>query len=269
MVDGRKRLAVIGFGAMARNLRASFKRSGGLFDIRAALVSEANALNAPAEDDLQLFHDPLALVAWKPSLVIECASHGAVRTAVPIMLKSGIDTVIVSIGSLSDPLLKDELEVAALAGNSRLTLASGAIGGLDVLRAARLAGLSSVQYVGTKPPSAWRGTAAETLCDLSTVSDRTTFFEGNAEEASRLFPKNANVTAAVALAGIGFENTKVSLVADPRGKLNSHEVTAFGEFGDFNICLHNEPLAENPKTSRLAALSIEQAIMRHFEPVEM
>lgn len=269
MVDGRKRLAVIGFGAMARNLRASFRRSGGAFDIAAALVSEANALNAAAEDQMQFLHDPLALIAWKPSLVIECASHGAVRDAVPVLLRAGISTVIVSIGSLADPQLRSELEAAAVAGNSRLTLASGAIGGLDVLRAARLAGLSSVQYVGTKPPAAWRGTAAETLCDLSSVSGRTTFFEGNAEEASRLFPKNANVTAAVALAGIGFQQTRVSLVADAQGHLNSHQVTACGAFGDFKICLHNEPLAENPKTSRLAALSIEQAIMRHFDPIEM
>lgn len=268
-MDRRKRLAVIGFGAMARNLRGSFARSGGVFDIAAALVSETSTFSAPAEQHLQIFHDPLALIAWNPSLVIECASHAAVRTTVPVFLRAGISAVIVSIGSLSDPLLRSELESAAVAGKSRLTLASGAIGGLDALRAARLAGLSSVEYVGTKPPAAWRGTAAESLCDLSSVSGRTTFFEGNAEEASRLFPKNANVTAAVALAGIGFENTKVSLVADAEGHLNSHQVTAFGAFGDFNICLHNEPLAENPKTSRLAALSIEQAIMRHFEPVEM
>lgn len=269
MVDGRKKLAVIGFGAMARNLRASFRRSGGVFDITAALVTGTHAIDTSDEGALQFFHDPLALVAWEPSLVVECASHGAVRDVVPVLLRAGIDTVIVSIGSLSDPLLRSELEAAAVAGNSRLTVASGAIGGLDALRAARLAGLSSVEYVGAKPPAAWRGSAAETLCDLSSVSDRTVFFEGNAEEASRLFPKNANVTAAVALAGIGFQKTKVTLVADAQAHLNSHEVTARGAFGDFNICLHNEPLTENPKTSRLAALSIEQAIMRHFEPVEM
>lgn len=269
MVDGRKRLAVIGFGAMARNLRASFMRSGGVFDIAAALVTETSALDASEGENLRVFHDPLALVAWKPSLVVECASHSAVRNSVPVLLRAGINTVIVSIGSLSDPLLRSELEAAAVVGNSRLTVASGAIGGLDVLRAARLAELSSVQYVGTKPPVAWRGTAAETLCDLSSVSGRTVFFEGTAGEASRLFPKNANVTAAVALAGIGFEKTKVTLVADAQTHLNSHKVTACGAFGDFNICLHNEPLGQNPKTSRLAALSIEQAIMRHFELVEM
>lgn len=269
MLDGKKRLAVIGFGAMARSLRASFMRSGGVFDIKAALVSGTKVPDASDAESLQFFHDPLALAAWKPSLVVECASHGAVRSAVPVLLREGIDTVIVSIGSLCDPLLRSDLEAAAVAGNSRLTVASGAIGGLDALRAARLAGMSSVQYVGAKPPAAWRGTAAETLCDLSAVSGRTIFFEGNAEEASRLFPKNANVTAAVALAGIGFQKTKVTLVADADAHLNSHDVTACGAFGDFKICLHNEPLSENPKTSRLAVLSIEQAILRHFQSVEM
>jgi aspartate dehydrogenase len=269
LVDGKKKVAVIGFGAMARNLRAAFTGSGGVFDITAALVSETSALDASQEENLRVFHDPLALIEWEPSLVVECASHSAVRNSVPVLLRAGIDTVIVSIGSLSDPLLRSELEAAALVGNSRLTVASGAIGGLDVLRAGRLAGLSSVEYVGTKPPAAWRGSAAETLCDLSSVSGRTIFFEGNAEEASRLFPKNANVTAAVALAGIGFEKTKVTLVADAQAHLNSHSVTACGAFGDFSIYLNNQPLAQNPKTSRLAALSIEQAIIRHFELVEM
>src|SRR4051812_5552508 len=96
MADGRKKLAVIGFGAMARNLRASFRRSGGVFDITAALVTEAHAIDTSDEENLRFFHDPVALVAWKPSLVVECASHSAVRDVVPVLLRAGINTVIVS-----------------------------------------------------------------------------------------------------------------------------------------------------------------------------
>jgi aspartate dehydrogenase len=269
MLDDRRRIAVIGLGAMARDLRASLKRSGGLFDVAAALVPPDHNLQAESCGDLKIFRNVLELAAWKPSLVVECAGHSAVRDAVPALLRLGIDTVIVSIGSLVDPALLRELEVAVEIGKSRLTVASGAIGGLDVLRAAKLAGLSSVEYTGTKPSSAWRGTCADSLCDLSAISVATVFFEGSAEQASRLFPKNANVTAAVALAGIGFEKTSVTLVADPNGLSNYHQVTANGAFGEFTISLRNEPLPDNPKTSRLAALSVQQAVVRHFEAIEI
>lgn len=268
-LDGRRRIAVIGLGAMVRDLRASFRRSGGLFEVAAALVSPKHTLSAEYLDDLMIFHDPAKLAAWKPSLVVECASHSAVRDAVPVLLRLGIDTVIMSIGSLADPALMRDLQAAAVTGNSRLTVASGAIGGLDVLRAAKLAGLASVSYTGSKPPGAWKGTSAETLCDLSAISAPTVFFEGNAEQASRLFPKNANVTAAVALAGVGFEKTLVTLIADPEILSNCHRVAANGVFGDFSICLRNEPLPDNPKTSLLAALSVQQAVVRHFEPIDM
>ena len=84
----------------------------------------------------------------------------------------------------------------------------------------------------------------------------------SAEEAARLFPKNANVTAAVALAGIGFNDTHVALIADPTATSNSHQVDAQGTFGEFTICLRNEqgsqtaiPLSFGLRYGRCASLS--------------
>ena len=259
---------MIGLGAMSRDLRSSLKLAGGEFDVAAALVQPGDSYKFHGETGMEIFHDPMELVEWKPSLVVECAGHSAVRDAVPLLLRRGIDTVIASIGSLADPDLLHDLEEAAAAGNSRLTVVSGAIGGLDALRAAKLAGLESVQYVGRKPPLAWKGSPAEDMCDLSQITEPLTFFAGTAEDAARLFPKNANVTAAVALAGVGFRDTTVALIADPTATLNSHQVDARGAFGDFTICLRNAPLPDNPKTSRLAALSVQQAVVRHFDHVD-
>ncbi|RAZ89608.1 aspartate dehydrogenase [Mesorhizobium hawassense] len=254
---------------MARSLQASFQKSGGEFALAATLVPPDLA---PAPHELggvRLFTNVADLIAWRPSLVIECASHEAVRDFVPTLLRNGLHTIIVSVGSLGDKTLFQSLKAAATEGRSRLTAVSGAIGGLDVLRSARSAGLSSVAYTGMKPPNAWLGTPAADAMDLAALEEPTVIFKGNAEQAALLYPKNANVTAAVALAGNGFEATEVILIADPALTRNCHRVDAKGAFGSFSIELQNEPLPDNPKTSWLAALSIEEAIFRHFRSVDV
>lgn len=261
-----KKVAVIGFGAMAQSLDHSLRASGSGIEVSATLVPHDLTVD---HDGVEVFHDVAALIEWGPSVVVECASHQAVKNSVPPLLRAGIDVIVVSIGSLSDTELLHALEKAAEEGGSRLTVASGAIGGLDVLRSAKIAGLESVIYTGTKPPSAWKGTPAEQSVDLASLRQRTVIFEGNAAEASLQYPKNANVTAAVALAGIGFADTRVTLVADPHASGNTHKVNAAGAFGRFEISLENKPLPDNPKTSWLAALSVEQALHRHFQRIEL
>ncbi len=254
---------------MAKSLVNSLERSDRPYRIGATLVPAHVAADAEISAHIECFSDLDQLLAWKPTLVVECASHEAVRNSVPTLLCNGIDVVLASVGSLGDQALLQALEKAAISGGSRLIVASGAIGGLDVLRAAGLAGLSNVTYTGTKPPTAWLGTPAEQLIDLRNLKSSTSIFEGNAKEASELYPKNANVTAAVALAGVGFEKTHVTLRADPEAPGNMHEIHAEGAFGSFRVQLVNQPLPENPKTSWLAALSIEQAIVRYFQSVEV
>jgi len=267
LADESKRIALIGYGAMARSLQASLLRSEAGVAVAAVLVPAEFAPPASEIAGLELFHDVADLVAWRPSLVVECASHDAVRDFVPTLLRNGIDTIIVSTGSLADKSLFDDLEVAAKVGRCRLTVVSGAIGGLDVLRSARSAGLSKVAYTGIKPPIAWAGTPAADRMDLASLLEPTVIFEGNARQAAQLYPKNANVTAAVALAGVGFDATSVALLADPGTATNGHRVEATGAFGSFSIELQNQPLPDNPKTSWLAALSIQEAIVRHFSSV--
>lgn len=263
------RIAVIGFGAMARSLNASLQASQTLCRIGAALVGKEYTFSQSEFSGISRFHNVQELIDWRPALVVECAGHGAVRDLVPRLLQAGIDCIIVSVGSLSDYQVLSRLEAAAVSGGSRMNVVSGAIGGLDVLRSAKRAGLSTVVYQGVKPPLAWLGTPAAEIWDLANLKERTPIFQGTARESSRLYPKNANVTAAVALAGIGFELTKVTFTADPLSPGNVHELTASGSFGTFSIRLENKPLPENPKTSLLAALSIEDAIARHFEHIEL
>src|SRR5262249_8231261 len=174
--------------------------------------------------------------------------------------KAGVDLLVASVGAMSDPVLETALREAAVTAGSQILLPAGALGGLDALGAARYAGLDKVQYTSTKSLAAWRGTHAESLIDLAGVLHATKFFSGSARDAARLFPQNANVAAAVALAGAGFERTEVELVADPHVKGNRHRINASGSFGTIDITVEGRPLPENPKTSVLAPMSLVRAI---------
>ncbi|RYH67242.1 MAG: aspartate dehydrogenase [Alcaligenaceae bacterium] len=263
MTQRQKRIAILGLGAVGSRVLASLQNK-----LAPDAIYAVFDRNTPADSPLELsyFDNVDALLRWKPDLAVECAGHSVVFTVVPQLLRSGIDVLVVSIGALADADLRSHIVLAAQAGQCSLLTVPGAIGGLDALEAARSAGLSSVVYSGRKPPMAWKDTLAEDRFNLNDLREPTVIFEGSAGESASLYPKNANVTAAVALAGVGFENTRVRLIADPHSSLNVHELEANGAFGRFNIRLENKPLPDNVKTSWLAALSIEAALRKYLFP---
>ena len=94
-----------------------------------------------------------------------------------------------------------------------------------------------------------------------------TFFTGDARTAALDFPENANVAAAVAMSGIGFEKTQVELTADPSASGNTHVIHALGKFGEISVTIKGKTLANNPKTSMLAPLSLVRCLRNINESI--
>ncbi|VWX57778.1 putative L-aspartate dehydrogenase [Burkholderiales bacterium 8X] len=265
------RIAIIGEGAIATGLLA-FLRTEASVQVVGLLTNELHRQNSAARGLLPaeaVVAQSLRELAVRPDLLVECAGHGALAEHVIPALEDGIPAVVVSTGALSDPGIADRLERAALRGGAHVHLTPGAIGGIDSLVAARLAGLSTVTYVGRKPPRAWLGTPAETAFALESLAQPTVIFRGSAREAASLYPKNANVAATVALAGLGLDETQVELVADPGITENVHAISAAGAFGAFEITLRGAPLPSNPKTSALTVYSVARAICNIARPVSL
>lgn len=264
----RPAILLIGHGAIAAEVRAA-ALSTGLFDVGAVLVRHEKVGTVQAELNGYKVIDSLEELDFTPVLAAECASHSAVKMYGPSLLRNGIDLVIASIGSLSDEALHRELELAASVGGSKLILPAGAVPGIDALNAAMLGGLDKVSYISRKPPGAWKGTPADGVVKLDELKQAETFYTGSARKAAQDYPKNANVAATVALAGLGFDATEVRMIADPSVSANIHEIEASGAFGDMHLVIRGKPLKSNPKTSSLAAYSTIRAILNRVRATEI
>ncbi|MCC0078552.1 MAG: aspartate dehydrogenase [Rhodobacter sp.] len=266
-------LGLIGYGNIARTLMGVLAREN-------AAITQVSVLSLPefaaatraalAQDytgKAMVYADSPALIDARPDLVVECAGHAAVQAHATACLRAGIETVIVSIGALADATLLAAVEQAAAAGGARIVLPAGAIGGVDILSALRPSGIDSVTYSGRKPPMAWSGTPAEDLVDLAALTEETVFFSGNARDAATQYPKNANVAATLALAGLGFEGTQVRLIADPAVTRNIHEYTVQAGAASYTIRIEGNPSPDNPKTSVTTVYSVAREVLNRTRKV--
>ncbi len=186
--------------------------------------------------------------------VIECAAGSAVKSVVETAIKHRKDCLVLSVGGL---LAHPELFDQARESKVQIHLPSGALCGLDGVRAGREAGLHSVSLTTRKPPKGLAGAdyLVENGIDLDGLTEPKVVFEGAAADAVKAFPKNVNVAAALSFAGIGPKETRVRVIADPDATVNSHEIEAEGAFGKLRAVTENLPSPRNAKSSYLASLS--------------
>ena len=196
----------------------------------------------------------------RSAVVVEAAGHGALREHGVAVREAGTDLLVVSIGALADEDLEARLRQAE---GGRLFLCTGAIGGLDILRAAMLFGpLENVAITSTKPAAAlsrpWM--EDEVLSALADGSEPVTVFDGPAREACGRFPESANVTATLSLATVGFDRVRVKMVGDPAATGVRHVVSASGEAGTYELSFENAASPDNPRTSAVTAYSVLRAL---------
>ncbi|WP_136442249.1 aspartate dehydrogenase [Pacificoceanicola onchidii] len=259
-------VGIIGYGAMAAYVARHLAGSSWALTHCIARKGREAAARAAIGADVTVAYDADDLGAV-PDLVVDCAGHQGLKAHGAAFLRRGVPVVSASLGALADAQTYQALQEAAESGKTQLQLASGAIGALDALSAARIGGLSDVVYTGRKPPQSWRGTPAEEGGCLEALDEAMTHFEGSARDAALRYPKNANVAAAVALAGVGFDKTQARLIADPKAQGNTHTLSASGAFGSFTFTISGESLPDTPRTSALAAMSVVDRIFRQSAPI--
>lgn len=190
------------------------------------------------------------------SLVIEAASQKAVKTYAIRILEKGKDLMIMSVGALVDEDFYKKIKNLAKENNCKIYIPSGAVSGIDGINSVS-SKIDEILLISKKPPKSLKNIKylKDKEIELERMTKPTILFEGSAKDVVKIFPKNINVAATVSLAGIGFEKTKVRVIADPNAKLISHNIVVKGDFGEMEIKVKNVPSPSNPETSYLAVLS--------------
>lgn len=263
------RVGLIGYGAIGQSLLELLSQDCADVDVVAVLVrpGRAQGIKQTLPKNCIFVESLQALLNQSPDVVVECAGQQAVHDYGVGVLESGKNLVIISVGILADDIVREKLLASATKTAAKIFLPAGAIAGIDGLAALKLGGLNAVQYISAKPPSAWLNTPAEEAVDLASLTSRTVIFEGSARDAALQYPKNANIAAIVAMAGIGFDSTRVLLVADPAINENLGCIEAEGFAGSLTVHMDGKAAPENEKTSLSTAYSVARTLRNMVDTV--
>lgn len=250
---GSLRVVVLGKGAIGGPVREALA-SGRIHGARLTAVVDRTGATRPDGEAIE--GD-----TWldEADLVVEAAGQPAVAALGPSIVAAGVDLLVLSIGALGDDDLHDRLA----AGPGRLYLSTGAIGGLDVLRAVADAGtLQHASIETTKRPRTliqdWMSEAQRT--ELLEAAGRVEVLRGSPQHIAGAFPASANVAMAVAAAAGSPALVEAAVFADPECTVTTHDITVESTTGTYRFRIANQPSPENPATSGLVPLSVLRAI---------
>jgi aspartate dehydrogenase len=178
------------------------------------------------------------------------------------------DFVPCSVGALLPRL---HLVKRAQQTGARIIVPTGALLGLDAVRAVAEGRIDSIEMETRKPPASLIGAPylRKHGYDMLDVTMPLRVFSGNARDAALGFPANVNVAAALALAGIGPVRTKVEIWADPGLTRNVHIIRVEAEAARFTMRIENEPSEDNPRTGKITPLSVVACLRGLVSPLKV
>lgn len=241
------KIGIIGCGNIGSEVAKAIDRG----EITARLVSVCDIIKNKALDLVKILKSKPKVLEINElisscNLVFESARSDVVPQVVRKCIEKKKDVVIMSSGGLLiEPHLIKEIQESEI----DLHIPSGAIGGIDILKAMNFDDIEWVKLVTEKPFEAFNG------INKKTKNDKVLLFKGTAYEAVKNFPLNVNVAATISLAGIGYKKTKVEIIANRKLKRNIHTLTVKSKTGYFKIICKNGAYIQNPKTSYIAPLS--------------
>lgn len=266
------KIGIVGCGAIGSSLAkaivsdfSSQAQLSGLCDID---IEKAHKLAS------QLKNQKLAVLNLdnlinKVELVIEATKAESAFEIAKKTITASCDIMIMSVGGIIE--YYKELKILAQEKGARIFIPSGAICGIDGLKAAGCGKITKVTLTTKKPPQAFLGIpyVLKSKINLQNLSADTVIFEGNAHFATKSFPQNINVAATLSMAGIGAEKTIVRIVASPNITKNIHEIEIESEAGRIITRTENVVHPDNPKTSYLAVLSAIATLKQILEPIKI
>ncbi|MCL2173213.1 MAG: DUF108 domain-containing protein [Nitrososphaerota archaeon] len=232
-----KRVGLIGAGAIGTVLAEAIQRELVTCDelvIYDTDLQRAQNLKNKLQFPVKIVDSIDTLITQKPKVVIEAASQQAITEYFDKLLAANLDIIVMSTGAL--------LNIGT--GSPKVHFPPGAIGGLDALSSAALAGINEITLTTRKPPKALGKDNTE----------ETVIYEGYAKEAAQRFPKEMNVAATLALT-VKPAKVKVQVISDPKVKRNTHDINIKWCYGEMHLQFANDPHPDNPHTSALAAWS--------------
>ena len=254
------RIGVIGCGAIGSRIAASIQKDkdmakfcclSGLYDID---EEKALQLAKKLKLNVRVIKFSLNELIHDCDCVVEAVNAKDTRPIIREALKAKKHVMAMSVGKL---LNAQDLISLAKINKCKILLPSGAVAGIDAIKAASLAPIKRITLTTRKPPIGFRNTTyfVKKGIDLSKIKKETVIFEGNVDAAVKLFPQNINVAATVALACHDKEKVQVRIITSPKYRTNSHEIDIQGDFGRMTARTDNVVCPDNPKTSYLAVLS--------------
>lgn len=263
------KVGIAGFGTIGKPVAAALDR--GIDGLELAAICSRDEDKARRNMDGVCAPVPVVSpqeLADMCDIVVECVPKAAFRDIAEPALKAGRIFITVSGAGL---LIHPDVVDLARDHGARIILATGALLGLDAVRAAAEGEIHEVRMITRKPPYSLVGAPylEEHGISIENLSAPLKVFEGTAREGAAGFPANVNVAAALGLAGIGPDRTTLEIWADPALDRNTHRIEVEADSARFSLSIENVPSPENPGTGKITALSVIAALRGLTAPLKV